>query len=113
MALLTTLLVLLNFILASLPNTLSFDNQSFNEAKSSEPSASSHDEISNMNKLKHHNHCQNHTWLVESKTGECECADTLDGLIYCDKNTKEVFISSQYCMSYDINRGEEVVGRYP
>ena len=58
-------------------------------------------------------HCQNRTWLVESNTGECECGDSLDGPVLCDRNTKEVFISSQYCMSYNRHRGEEVVGRCP
>ncbi len=57
--------------------------------------------------------CQNHTWLVEGKAEECECADSLDGPILCDRNSKEVFISSQYCMSYKRYRGEQVVGRCP
>ncbi len=108
MAILTALL-LCSFILVSLPNKVKFDNQSFSEAKSSGYSVS-HDV--NL-KSKYHDHCKNRTWLVESKTGECECADSLDGLIYCDRNTKEVFISSQFCMSYDVDRGEEVVGRCP
>lgn len=57
--------------------------------------------------------CQNHTWLVESKNGqECECADPLDGIIYCD-SFKDVYISAQFCMAYDERVGEEVVGSCP
>ena len=66
----------------------------------------------NVKKQMRINPCQNQTWLVESKSGDCECADSLDA-VYCDRNTKEVFISSQYCMSYNRHLGEEVVGRCP
>ena len=114
MALSTALLMLLSsFILVSLPSTLCFDNQSFSKVKSSDTSVSYHDEVSNTNGELRHNPCKNRTWLVESQTGECECANSLDGIIYCDRNTKEVFISYQFCMSYDASRGEEVVGRCP
>ena len=108
-----TVLLLLSFILVTSSNESNFvGNQSFSEAKSNRPSVFHNDSLS-TNESKYHSHCKNRTWLVESSTGECECADSLDGLIYCDKSTKEVFISSQFCMSYDVDRGEEVVGRCP
>ena len=107
-------LLLLSFIFVTLPNELNFiDSQFFSEAKWSSGPSVFHNDSFSTNKLKYHNHCKNRTWLVESKTGECECADSLDGIVYCDRNTKEVFINSQFCMSYDIDRGEEVVGRCP
>ena len=109
MAILTALLL---FSLSS-GSVLSFDDHSFNETKTDTPLFNSSGEISSISKPKHHNRCKNRTWLVESIAGECECADSLDGIIYCDVNTKEVFINSQFCMSYDEHRGEEVVGRCP
>ena len=51
--------------------------------------------------------CGNRPWLHEYT---CECADPLDGIIYCD-SSKDVFIKSKFCMS--VYRGEEVVGRCP
>ena len=54
------------------------------------------------------NQCGNRPWLMGS---DCHCADSLDGLIYCDPSGDAVFIKSQYCMSIDNYTGEEVVGR--
>ena len=53
--------------------------------------------------------CGNRPWLMES---DCECANSIDGIIYCD-SSKDVFIKSQYCMSLYDDLGEEVVGRCP
>ena len=52
-------------------------------------------------------HCCDRPWLIGS---DCHCADSLDGIIYCD-SSGEVFAKSQYCMS--LYGGEEVVGRCP
>ncbi len=105
MAILTALLFL-SLILVSPACVLCFGNHSFNETKTRRPLLDSSDE-------KNHNRCKNRTWLVEGKTGECECADPLDGIVYCNKNTNEVFINSQFCMSYNEHRDEEVIGRCP
>ena len=109
---LTALLVLFSYSLVCPADTLCCDDHPYNETKSSMSSANLPNDKLNINK-EHVNHCQNLTWLVESKTGKCECADSLDGIIICDANSNEVFISSQFCMSYDKHRGEEVVGRCP
>ena len=53
------------------------------------------------------NQCGNHPWLIGS---DCHCADSLDGVVYCDPS-RDVFVKSQYCMSIDNDSGEEVVGR--
>ena len=53
--------------------------------------------------------CGNRPWLIDSED-TCECADSLDGIIYCD-TSRNVFIKSQFCMS--LYRGYEVVGRCP
>ena len=55
------------------------------------------------------NQCGNHSWLMESN---CNCADSLDGVIYCDPS-RDIFIMSQYCMTIDNHSREEVVGRCP
>ena len=52
-------------------------------------------------------HCGDHPWLIGS---DCHCADSLDGIIYCD-SSGEVFAKSQFCMS--LYGEEEVVGRCP
>lgn len=52
-------------------------------------------------------HCGNRPWLTGS---DCHCADSLDGIIYCD-SSGEVFAKSQFCMS--LYGEEEVVGRCP
>ena len=54
-------------------------------------------------------HCGDRPWLTES---DCECANSLDGVIYCD-SSKDVFIMSQFCMTLYDGLGEEVVGRCP
>ena len=51
--------------------------------------------------------CGNRPWLRQYT---CECADPLDGIVYCD-TLGDVFVKSQFCMS--IYHGEEVVGRCP
>ena len=53
--------------------------------------------------------CDNRTWLYSE---DCECGNSLDGVVYCD-STKQVFLFSQFCMAYDERVGEEVVGRCP
>ena len=107
MAILTALLMLVSF------NCACSNNHSYSETKLRMPLVDRTNSMLNIKKQMRVDHCQNRTWLVVSKAGECECADSLDGLIYCDTNTKEVFISSQYCMSYNTHQGEEVVGRCP
>ena len=108
MAILTALLMLVSF------NCACSNNHSYSEMELRVPLADCTNSTFNIEKQIRVNHdCQNRTWLVASKTGECECADSLGGLIYSDRNTKEVFISSQYCMSYNRHLGEEVVGRCP
>ena len=112
MQILTTLLALVSFTLVCPVNTLHFQDHSYNKTKSIVSLATYNGRL-NISEQEKVSHCQNRTWLVESKTGQCECADSLDGIIYCDANSKEVFISSQFCMSYDKSRGEVVVGRCP
>ena len=51
--------------------------------------------------------CSNRPWIVGST---CECADQLDGIIYCD-SSKDIYVKSQFCMS--VLDGQEVVGRCP
>lgn len=55
--------------------------------------------------------CQHHTWLVDNG-GRCSCANSLNGIIYCDSSL-DVFIMSQFCMTYSERTQEEVVGRCP
>ena len=105
MAVINTVLLLISFSLECSAN------YPHNEVQSGEAPAYPLNGKFHINK--HSNSCQNRTWLVESQTGECECAGYLDGRIYCDRNTKEVFINSRFCMSYDASRGEEVIGRCP
>ena len=107
MAIIAALLVLVSF------NFICSSSHSNSETKLRVHMANHTNNILNIVKQRRVDHCQNRTWLVEGKTGECECADPLDGIIYCDRNTKEVFISSQFCMSYSRQRREEVVGRCP
>ena len=57
--------------------------------------------------LEANNYCGNRSWLVGS---DCHCADSLDGIVYCDPSG-DVFIKSQYCMT--LLDGKEVVGRCP
>ena len=52
-------------------------------------------------------HCGDCPWLVGN---DCHCADSLDGVIYCDQSG-DVFIKFQYCMT--LLDGEEIVGRCP
>lgn len=40
-------------------------------------------------------HCGDCPWLVGN---DCHCADSLDGVIYCDQSG-DVFIKFQYCMT--------------
>ena len=110
--LVTTLLALVSFTLVCPVNTLHFDDHPFNKTKSMVSSATYNGRL-NIGEKEKVSHYQNRTWFVENKTGKCECADYLDGIIICDANSNEVFISSQLCMSYDKHRGEEVVGRCP
>ena len=42
---------------------------------------------------------------------DCECADSLDGVIYCESS--ELFLESRFCMAYDERIGEEVVAQCP
>ena len=42
------------------------------------------------------NDCCDLPWRIGS---DCECADSLDGAIYCDSS--ELFIESRFCMAYD------------
>ena len=110
MATFGVVLALVGFSLVTATNVL---NNSASEVKLKVQLAAFSNHKSNIVVQKHTNNCQNRTWLVESTDGECVCANSLDGIIYCDSNTKEVYISSQFCMSYDQMRGEEVVARCP
>ncbi len=48
-----------------------------------------------------------------SNSSTCFCADTLRTTIRCNDETKESFIAINYCMSYNDNTTEVVVGPCP
>ena len=63
--------------------------------------------VGNDSFITNHSHCGNRPWLIGS---DCHCADSLDGIIYCD-TSREIFVKSQFCMT--LYGKQEVVGRCP
>ena len=55
------------------------------------------------------NDCHRRPWRVGNDCSEC--ADSLDGAIYCDSS--ELFMESLFCMAYDERIGEELVAKCP
>ena len=55
-----------------------------------------------------------HTWLFPdpSSNSTCRCGDDVHGIIRCNDSTKEAFIRSCYCMTYNESTGP-VVGACP
>ena len=55
-----------------------------------------------------------HTWLFPdpSSNSTCRCGDDVHGIIKCNDSTKEAFIRSCYCMTYNESTGP-VVGACP
>ena len=56
-------------------------------------------------------HCPG-TWFVWNHiTGRCQCGDSLDGVVSCNEETREVKLLEGYCMSiYRKHKNETVVG---
>ncbi len=63
--------------------------------------------VDNDSFIVNRSHCGGRPWLIGS---DCHCADSLDGVIYCD-SLGEVFVKSQFCIS--LYGEEEVIGRCP
>ena len=57
---------------------------------------------------------QCHTWLFPdpSSNSTCRCGDDVHGIVKCNDSTKEAFIRSCYCMTYNESTGP-VVGACP
>ena len=53
---------------------------------------------------------QCHTWFFPdpSSNGTCRCGDDVHGIVRCNDSTKEVFIRSCYCMTYNESTGPVV-----
>ena len=43
----------------------------------------------------------------------CECGDDIGGIVSCDNNTKQVFVSVRYCVTYTRKHDQAVVGACP
>ena len=50
-------------------------------------------------------------WTVySSASGECQCGDSLRGVVHCDRDNKRISLLQCYCMSYNRNFNMTVVG---
>ena len=50
-------------------------------------------------------------WTVySSASGECQCGDSLRGVVHCDRDNKRISLLQCYCMSYNWNFNMTVVG---
>ena len=54
--------------------------------------------------------CAN-TWFVwKPKSKTCHCGHNFDGIVSCDESTKEVKVLDCYCVTYNSEHKEDVVG---
>ena len=60
-------------------------------------------------------HCPSWTRPVNTTDGNisCECGDDIGGIISCDNNTKQVFVTDCYCVTYAKHYDLLVVGACP
>ena len=50
-------------------------------------------------------------WTVDSSaSGECQCGDSLHGVVHCDRDNKRISLLKCYCMSYNRDFNTTVVG---
>ena len=50
-------------------------------------------------------------WTVfSSSSGECQCRNGLDGVVHCDRDSKQISLLLCYCMSYNRDFNMTVVG---
>ena len=48
--------------------------------------------------------------MYSSSSGECQCGDNLNGVVYCDSDSKQISLLQCYCMSYNSDFNMTVVG---